>query len=96
MACLHDHSCEDHDCSSDWSLYKHIDIPKVRSRLSPPFILGNYADNSGIIVVVWDDHASTFTQPFFGVTDCFGEYLQRFWTTVLGYVIQAKLKQKKT
>ncbi|KAK9699778.1 hypothetical protein RND81_08G195700 [Saponaria officinalis] len=29
MACLHDHSCEDHDCSSDWSLYKHIDIPKV-------------------------------------------------------------------
>ncbi|KAI3822017.1 hypothetical protein L1987_09598 [Smallanthus sonchifolius] len=29
MACLHDHSCEDHDCSSDWSLYKHIDIPKL-------------------------------------------------------------------
>lgn len=29
MACLHDHSCEDHDCSSDWSLYKHIDLPKV-------------------------------------------------------------------
>ncbi|KAL9227260.1 hypothetical protein vseg_002973 [Gypsophila vaccaria] len=29
MACMHDHSCEDHDCSSDWSLYKHIDIPKV-------------------------------------------------------------------
>ncbi|KAL4592633.1 hypothetical protein LXL04_005636 [Taraxacum kok-saghyz] len=29
MACVHDHSCEDHDCSSDWSLYKHIDIPKV-------------------------------------------------------------------
>ncbi|GJS22277.1 PITH domain-containing protein 1 [Tanacetum coccineum] len=29
MACMHDHSCEDNDCSSDWSLYKHIDIPKV-------------------------------------------------------------------
>ncbi|KAG2663466.1 hypothetical protein I3760_16G030700 [Carya illinoinensis] len=29
MACLHDHSCEDHDCSADWSLYKHIDISKV-------------------------------------------------------------------
>uniref|UniRef100_A0A9I9E8R2 PITH domain-containing protein n=1 Tax=Cucumis melo TaxID=3656 RepID=A0A9I9E8R2_CUCME len=28
MACLHDHSCEDHDCSSDWSLYKHIDLPR--------------------------------------------------------------------
>ncbi|KAH8482447.1 hypothetical protein H0E87_029766 [Populus deltoides] len=28
MACLHDHSCEDHDCSSNWSLYKHIDLPK--------------------------------------------------------------------
>ncbi|KAK9211205.1 hypothetical protein WN943_000579 [Citrus x changshan-huyou] len=31
MACLHDHSCEDHDCSSDWSLYKHIDLSKVQS-----------------------------------------------------------------
>ncbi|KAK1285273.1 hypothetical protein QJS10_CPB20g00493 [Acorus calamus] len=29
MACLHDHSCEDHNCSSDWSLYKHIDMSKV-------------------------------------------------------------------
>ncbi|KAK2661334.1 hypothetical protein Ddye_007867 [Dipteronia dyeriana] len=29
MSCLHDHSCEDHDCSSDWSLYKHIDLSKV-------------------------------------------------------------------
>ncbi|KAL5728901.1 hypothetical protein ACHQM5_001928 [Ranunculus cassubicifolius] len=29
MACIHDHSCSDHDCSSDFSLYKHIDIPKV-------------------------------------------------------------------
>ncbi|KAK6944871.1 PITH domain [Dillenia turbinata] len=29
MACTHDHNCEDHDCSSDWSLYKHIDMPKV-------------------------------------------------------------------
>ncbi|XP_047154642.1 PITH domain-containing protein 1 isoform X1 [Vigna umbellata] len=29
MACLHDHSCEEHDCSSNWSLYQHIDISKV-------------------------------------------------------------------
>nr|ABK26072.1 unknown [Picea sitchensis] len=29
MACLHNHSCEEHDCSSEWSLYKHIDIPHV-------------------------------------------------------------------
>ncbi|KAL6556663.1 hypothetical protein OROGR_005951 [Orobanche gracilis] len=29
MACMHDHSCEEHDCSSDWSLYKHIDLSKV-------------------------------------------------------------------
>lgn len=31
MACLHDHSCEEHDCSSDWSLYKHIDLPRVNA-----------------------------------------------------------------
>lgn len=29
MACLHNHSCEEHDCSSEWSLYKHIDTPHV-------------------------------------------------------------------
>ncbi|XP_048435747.1 PITH domain-containing protein 1 isoform X2 [Pyrus x bretschneideri] len=29
MACLHNHSCEDHDCSSGWTLYEHIDLPKV-------------------------------------------------------------------
>ncbi|ONM41393.1 Thioredoxin family Trp26 [Zea mays] len=29
MACLHDHSCEDHNCAADWSLYNHIDVPKV-------------------------------------------------------------------
>ncbi|KAH0649317.1 hypothetical protein KY290_033961 [Solanum tuberosum] len=29
MACLHDHDCADHNCSSDWSLFKHIDLPKV-------------------------------------------------------------------
>jgi hypothetical protein len=28
-ACLHDHSCEDHNCAADWSLYNHIDVPKV-------------------------------------------------------------------
>lgn len=30
MACIHDHSCEEHNCSSDWSLYKHIDLSKVQ------------------------------------------------------------------
>jgi hypothetical protein len=36
MACLHDHECEAHNCAADWSLYNHIDIPKVssQSRLS--------------------------------------------------------------
>ncbi|XP_009785157.1 uncharacterized protein [Nicotiana sylvestris] len=29
MACLHDHDCADHNCSSDWSLFKHIDLSKV-------------------------------------------------------------------
>ncbi|XP_059274943.1 uncharacterized protein LOC132635877 [Lycium barbarum] len=29
MACVHDHDCADHNCSSDWSLFKHIDLPKV-------------------------------------------------------------------
>ncbi|XP_068648639.1 uncharacterized protein [Aristolochia californica] len=29
MACTHDHSCEDHNCASDWSLYKHIDLSKA-------------------------------------------------------------------
>ncbi|XP_066306402.1 uncharacterized protein [Miscanthus floridulus] len=29
MACLHHHSCEDHNCAADWSLYNHIDVPKV-------------------------------------------------------------------
>ncbi|KAL6884529.1 hypothetical protein ACP4OV_010465 [Aristida adscensionis] len=29
MACLHDHSCEDHNCAADWSLFNHIDLPKV-------------------------------------------------------------------
>ncbi|KAL5227755.1 hypothetical protein ABZP36_016020 [Zizania latifolia] len=29
MACLHDHSCEDHNCAADWSLFNHIDVPKV-------------------------------------------------------------------
>lgn len=37
MACLHDHSCEDHDCSSNWSLYKHIDLSKVSHFLYLPF-----------------------------------------------------------
>lgn len=31
MACLHDHSCEEHNCSSDWSLYQHIDLTKVKA-----------------------------------------------------------------
>ncbi|XP_071675042.1 uncharacterized protein [Lolium perenne] len=29
MACLHDHECESHNCAADWSLYNHVDIPKV-------------------------------------------------------------------
>ncbi|RWW86130.1 hypothetical protein BHE74_00005119 [Ensete ventricosum] len=29
MSCLHDHSCEDHNCSADWSLHTHIDLSKV-------------------------------------------------------------------
>ncbi|KAJ4797176.1 PITH domain protein (DUF1000) [Rhynchospora pubera] len=29
MSCTHDHSCEEHNCSSDWSLYKHIDLSKA-------------------------------------------------------------------
>ncbi|KAL6530381.1 hypothetical protein OROHE_014734 [Orobanche hederae] len=28
MACLHNHSCEENNCSSDWSLYKHDDLPE--------------------------------------------------------------------
>lgn len=39
MACLHDHSCEDHDCSSDWSLYRHIDLSKVPLSLSLSILL---------------------------------------------------------
>ncbi|KAM0938249.1 putative Galactose-binding-like domain superfamily, PITH domain, PITH domain superfamily [Dioscorea sansibarensis] len=31
MACAHDHSCEDHNCSADFSLYKHIDFSKARA-----------------------------------------------------------------
>lgn len=30
--CAHDHDCEAQDCSSAWSLYKHIDIQRVRRR----------------------------------------------------------------
>ncbi|XP_078428147.1 PITH domain protein (DUF1000) isoform X2 [Wolffia australiana] len=29
MACNHDHSCEDHNCSANWSLYKQIDFSKA-------------------------------------------------------------------
>ncbi|PKA56291.1 PITH domain-containing protein [Apostasia shenzhenica] len=29
MACSHDHSCEDHNCAAEWSLYKHINLSKV-------------------------------------------------------------------
>ncbi|XP_039116546.1 LOW QUALITY PROTEIN: PITH domain-containing protein 1 [Dioscorea cayenensis subsp. rotundata] len=31
MACAHDHSCEDHNCSAEFSLYKHIDFSKARA-----------------------------------------------------------------
>ncbi|CAM6120120.1 unnamed protein product [Calypogeia fissa] len=29
MACTHNHDCADHDCGAGFSLYKHIDLPKV-------------------------------------------------------------------
>ncbi|KAH7424715.1 hypothetical protein KP509_11G020900 [Ceratopteris richardii] len=29
MACTHSHDCSEHDCASAWSLYKHIDLPRV-------------------------------------------------------------------
>ncbi|KAH0436793.1 hypothetical protein IEQ34_026323 [Dendrobium chrysotoxum] len=29
MSCTHDHSCEDHNCAADWSLYKHINLDQV-------------------------------------------------------------------
>ncbi|KMZ61236.1 PITH domain containing 1 [Zostera marina] len=28
-SCTHDHSCEEHNCSADWSLYRNIDLSKV-------------------------------------------------------------------
>ncbi|XP_020592757.1 PITH domain-containing protein 1 [Phalaenopsis equestris] len=31
MSCTHDHSCEDHNCAADWSLYKHIKLEQVTS-----------------------------------------------------------------
>lgn len=31
MACTHNHDCSEHDCSSGWSLYKYIDLPRVWS-----------------------------------------------------------------
>ena len=36
-SCAHDHDCEAQDCSSAWSLYKHIDIQRVSgARPLPP------------------------------------------------------------
>lgn len=29
MACSHAHDCSEHDCGSGFSLYKHVDLPKV-------------------------------------------------------------------
>eukprot|EP01026_Neomeris_dumetosa_P041413 TRINITY_DN3431_c0_g1_i6.p2 TRINITY_DN3431_c0_g1~~TRINITY_DN3431_c0_g1_i6.p2 ORF type:complete len:118 (-),score=7.06 TRINITY_DN3431_c0_g1_i6:52-405(-) len=29
-SCCHDHDCGEADCSPAWSLYKHIDLAKVR------------------------------------------------------------------
>ncbi|KAJ7542106.1 hypothetical protein O6H91_10G090100 [Diphasiastrum complanatum] len=28
-SCTHDHDCAEHECAANWSLYKHIDLPKV-------------------------------------------------------------------
>jgi len=46
MACLHDHSCEDHDCSTDWSLYKHIDLTKVNSLFSYIYFFSTLVNGS--------------------------------------------------
>jgi hypothetical protein len=32
IAYLHDHDCEDQNCAADWSLFNHVDIPKVSSQ----------------------------------------------------------------
>ncbi|MCO5551473.1 hypothetical protein L7F22_004977 [Adiantum nelumboides] len=29
MACTHSHDCSEHECATSWSLYKHIDLPRV-------------------------------------------------------------------
>lgn len=29
MACTHSHDCAEHECAAAWSLYKHIDLPRV-------------------------------------------------------------------
>eukprot|EP00250_Pteridium_aquilinum_P022703 c25583_g1_i1 orf=328-936(-) len=29
MACTHSHDCSEHECAAAWSLYKHIDLPRV-------------------------------------------------------------------
>eukprot|EP00850_Spirogloea_muscicola_P005216 SM000023S07672 [mRNA] locus=s23:735661:737895:- [translate_table: standard] len=29
--CSHDHDCGEHDCGAAWSLYRHVDVPKVRA-----------------------------------------------------------------
>jgi hypothetical protein len=34
--CNHDHDCDEADCAPGYSLYKHIDIPKVRSSAALP------------------------------------------------------------
>ncbi|TQD68788.1 hypothetical protein C1H46_045679 [Malus baccata] len=41
MACLHDHS-EDHDYSSGWTLYEHIDLPKVQILCLSPLVALNF------------------------------------------------------
>ncbi|GJP33523.1 hypothetical protein CLOM_g9596 [Closterium sp. NIES-68] len=30
-SCSHDHDCSDHDCGAGFSLYKSVDLPKVRA-----------------------------------------------------------------
>ncbi|KAJ7958334.1 PITH domain-containing protein 1 [Quillaja saponaria] len=35
MACLHDHSREEHYCSSDWSLYKHLSRVSALNEATP-------------------------------------------------------------
>jgi hypothetical protein len=48
MACLHDHECESHNCAADWSLYNHVDIPKVFPPNPPSISLSCLSNQIGL------------------------------------------------